>query len=313
MPLRTQTQISDPARTTPVGILFADIAGSTRLYERLGDTIAHVAVADCLEVMAEGIASEGGTLVKTIGDAVMGAFADAPATIRAALAIRRLVGEMQPIRDAGGHSHRLRVRTGLHFGPALADGGDWFGDTVNVAARLSDLASAGQILAAAEILPLLPPDLAELAEIFAEIEVKGREAPVRVARVTEPEAVQESTIVGLALRTAVPPPPETPVTLAMAGRSWTLPPGMRRIVLGREADCDVALKGSRASRRHATLERRGGRLVLVDHSSNGTWVVQGDDPPVRLSREELRLAQDGTISFGSLDDPDADRLDFRLG
>lgn len=314
MPLRAQSPTQDPPQAAAaVGILFADIAGSTRLYEMLGDAAAHLAVSDCLREMAEEIESGGGRLVKTIGDAVMGAFADAATTLRAGIGIRRRIAGLPPVPDGQGHPHRLRVRIGLHFGPALTDGDDWFGDTVNVAARLADLASAGQVLAAAETLALLPPDLAGLAEVFAEIEVKGRALPVRVARVAEPEAIRETTVVGLGLRPPAGPATRVSLTLEFAGRRWTLPPETRSLVIGRDPDCDLRLTGDRVSRRHATIERRRDRVLLIDHSSNGTWLQLGSEPPLRLSREEFALRGTGTVTFGSAGDEAEERLSFRLG
>ncbi len=293
------------------GIVFADIAGSTRLYEVLGDSAALAVINACMSTMGESVATHRGEVVKTIGDEVMAAFPDPDATFAAAIDMRRRILSMPPI-DANGRQIRVRVRIGLHFGPALRVKNDYFGDVVNIAARMVELASASQILTTGELLSLLPPNLRSLATEFAEIEVKGRQAPVRIARVADDTETVEHTQVRFG-ESAPPAMVEARVTLVFNGQRWTLPIGTRSIVLGREAGCDLLLTGALASRRHATIEIRRDKAVLIDHSSNGTWLLVGDDRPMRLQREEFGLMREGRIVFGNLDAPDADVLDFSVG
>ncbi len=116
--------------------LFADMAGFTALTEVHGDEHAADAAADfCRRVRA--LAEPGTEVVKTIGDAVMCRSADARAAVEAGLGMTL---------HFGGEHGALPVRVGMHTGPAIERGGDWFGGTVNVAARVAALAASGEVL-----------------------------------------------------------------------------------------------------------------------------------------------------------------------
>lgn len=293
------------------GILFADIVGSTRLYEQLGDAAALTLISNCLESMTQGLPDHGGRVVKTIGDEIMVVYSSPADAFRSAMDLRRRVAALPPV-SMGAASVRLRIRVGLHFGAALVEHGDYFGDAVNIAARLTELASASQILTTGELLALLPVNLRALATEFAEIEVKGRDAPVRIARVADDTAVQENTQVRFERSGAPPPAADLRLSLWLNGQALRVAPGTRRLIFGREADCDVLLAGALASRRHATIEVRRDKVVLADHSTNGTVLQIGADRAVHLRREEFGLMGRGRIVFGRPDAPDADVLDFAL-
>lgn len=298
--------------TRDVGILFADIVGSTRMYEMLGDEVALSVVNACFDAMADCVAGQGGQVVKTIGDALMASFDTAPQALSAAMQIRRRIAALPPVPGIAAQV-RARVRVGLHFGPALFDGDDYFGDTVNLAARMAGLASPGQILTTGDLLDRLPVHLRSLASEFAEIEVKGRHLPVRIARVSDDAATSENTQVRFEARVPTVPPVEAALTLTFAGRTWTAPPGTRRIVCGREAGCDILLTGALASRQHATIELRRDKVILIDHSTNGTVLLVAGERPVHLMREEFGLIRAGTIVFGRPEAADADTLAFTIG
>jgi adenylate cyclase len=292
------------------GIVFADIVGSTRLYELLGNERALAVVNCCIDAMAAGVTAHGGAVVKTIGDEIMAVFKTPWEAFSAAIDMRRRIAAL-PAVEGTDRQVRARVRIGLHYGPALYEKNDYFGDAVNVAARMAELASAGQILTTGDLLDLLPPNLRSLATEFAEIEVKGRIEPVRAARVADDVATQENTRVSFVK--AAPSAPTAALTLRHGLRVWTPPEGTRRILFGREDGCDVVLRGSLASRQHATIEVRRDKVILIDHSSNGTCLILGTDRPIRLRREEFGLINTGRIIFGTLEAEDADVLDFTVG
>lgn len=297
-------------KTQHVGILFADIVGSTKMYERLGDTRALAVVTTCFETMGKAVLGQGGQVVKTIGDEMMAAFPTADAALLAAMDIRRGMAALPPVAD-GEILIRPRVRIGLHFGPALFDNDDWYGDTVNLSARIAAVASAGQVLTTGELLDRLPLPLRALTSEFAQIEVKGRSEPVRIARVAEDQAGPETTLIRPP--SAAPArAPEASLRLVQNGRSWIVPAGTRSIVCGREPGCDVSLTGQQASRRHATIEIRRDKVVLMDHSTNGTWLMVDDERPVRLLREEFSMTRTGRIVFGDPAAVDADALQFTV-
>jgi len=294
-----------------VSILFADIVGSTLLYERLGDQIAVAVVQDTLAAVAQAVAAHQGRVVKTIGDEVMAVF-DAPeAGFAAAVEIRLRIAALPPLPEAQGGG-RVQLRIGLHFGAALMEEGDYFGDTVNIAARMVALANPDQILTTGDLLDRLPPDQREDVTEFAAIEVKGRREPVRVAQVTAGIARQEATQIGFGRAAAPLRAAEVKLTLTVLGRTWDVPAGTRRIVCGRDGACDLVLAGAQVSRQHATIEIRRDKVVLVDHSSNGTTLVVRDGRPVTLLREEFGMLQTGHIIFGRLNEPGAVVIGFAV-
>jgi class 3 adenylate cyclase len=134
-------------KITSLTFLFTDLKGSTELYERVGDLVAFDLVKAHFRVLNEIVASEAGAIVKTIGDAVMATF---PTPNRAVSAALRMREAMRDLND--GHSREdLLLKIGIHEGPCLAvvlnDRQDYFGTTVNIAARVQALADSRTILA----------------------------------------------------------------------------------------------------------------------------------------------------------------------
>ena len=116
-------------------ILFADLSGSTSLYEKLGDQRALVAVESVLTEMRKSIALHQGRVIKTIGDEIMAVLPSADAAMQAACDMQIRIAAIAPIDNV-----RLAIRAGFHYGPAIEEGGDFFGDAVNTAARMTGFA-----------------------------------------------------------------------------------------------------------------------------------------------------------------------------
>lgn len=134
-------------KITSLTFLFTDLQGSTALYERVGDLAAYDLVREHFRVLNEIVASEAGAVVKTIGDAVMATF---PTPDRAMAAALRMRDAMRELNAARGREDLL-LKIGLHEGPCLAvtlnDRQDYFGQTVNIAARVQALADSRAIFA----------------------------------------------------------------------------------------------------------------------------------------------------------------------
>jgi class 3 adenylate cyclase len=132
-------------RITSMTFLFTDLKGSTALYERVGDLVAYDLVHSHFDVLAQIIASQGGAIVKTIGDAVMATFPTPRRAVAAALAMRGAMRKLSQEQER----EELLLKIGIHEGPCLAvtlnDRQDYFGQTVNVAARVQHLATARAI------------------------------------------------------------------------------------------------------------------------------------------------------------------------
>ena len=138
-------------KITSMTFLFTDLKGSTELYERVGDLVAFDLVRAHFHVLNEIVAAEAGAVVKTIGDAVMATFSTPDRAVAAALRMR------EAMRDLGnGHKGEdLLLKIGIHEGPCLAvvlnDRQDYFGQTVNIAARVQALADSRSILATGSV------------------------------------------------------------------------------------------------------------------------------------------------------------------
>ena len=156
-------------------VLFADVSGSTALYEVLGDERAFALVETCLATMSACTAAAHGRVVKTIGDAVMAVFDSADQAASAAAEMQTRVAEFGPAVGV-----RLSLRIGLHFGPVVERDGDVFGDTVNLASRLCDLASKGQIVTDGDSARRLSAQHAARLQRLYSIPVKGKEQEVEL-------------------------------------------------------------------------------------------------------------------------------------
>jgi adenylate cyclase len=274
-------------------ILFADVSGSTALYELLGDKPAAKAIDALLGALKEVIATRDGQVVKTIGDELMVVFSNPEAACEAAREMQQRMATWPPTSGA-----KLAIRIGFHFGLVLEDKGDFWGDGVNTAARLAGLAKAGQILttgATANALPAL--QRSNLRDLDA-ISVKGKQDAVRVFELMWGDTEDATHVASMASSARV----EARLTLELGERTITFPREKSVLILGRENSCDIVIPEKTASRRHARIERRGAQYVLVDESTNGTYVAIEGDREVMLRRENVMLRGRGKIALGTSTD-----------
>ena len=298
--LATSSRMHDRPMTRQardVGILFADIAGSMRLYEAFGNRGALAAIEMCLGLMSNVVSQNGGFVVKTIGDEIMAAFPNALATWSAAVEMQRKIEGLSPLQGPQGLiQHGLRV--GFNYGPAIENNGDFFGTTVNVAARMVQLAKRGQIITTGDGEALLPPNRPFLTRALEWLPVKGRPDGVQVVEVLwNHDTESRTTVLGLA-PTPAAPEQTSELRLSLGPKSWLFDGRSSSISIGREPVNDVVVPSSSASRNHATIERRRDRWVLTDHSSNGTFLTLPGEQRIHLRREELILGREGRIGFG---------------
>ncbi len=161
-------------------VLFTDIVGSTAYFEQRGDTAGLAMIERHNRLLFPIIAEHRGRLVKTIGDAIMAAFAVPDAAVRAAVAMQRRLQQHNAGQTEADH---IRVRIGIHYGPVLERDGDLFGDTVNAAARIEALAAGGQVLIAGSVEAELGPDFPEPRSLFDALQVRGKRTPLEIHQV----------------------------------------------------------------------------------------------------------------------------------
>ncbi|MGI9416199.1 MAG: adenylate/guanylate cyclase domain-containing protein [Geminicoccaceae bacterium] len=292
------------SRTLSVAVLLADISGSTALYEEVGDAAAMRVISDELARLRETVRDHGGVYIREKGDDVLAYFDD---PVHAFSAMRAIV--------AGGAS-RLSVHAGLHFGPILLADDDIFGETVNLTARLAALANSGEALMSRDMVDHLSSIEAMLLPIGG-VWLKGIHAPLDVYSFTSDDT---------AMRTAMFPPDagfaspaSTPATgaevaliLSIADRVWRCRES-DSLMIGRSEDCDIILPRSWISRRHAVVTVRGGKALVEDRSSSGTYVAAGNDSAILLRREAIILTGYGTLSPAlPLAQAEADPIEFEV-
>ena len=283
-------------------VLFADVSGSTQIYEKLGDAEALHAVERCLNRMERAAAAHGGRVVKTIGDEIMAVFDDAAAAMRAACEMQQRIDALPPVSGI-----KMAIRVGFQFGPTLVENNDVFGDTVNTASRLADLAKAGQIVSTAETVRGLPPDLAEKLRAVDALSVKGKVEAINVV-----EALWQDNG-DLTMRSVAPlAPARTLLKLRHGDAEVVLGPSRPRLTLGRDTACDIVIRDPRASRSHGRIELRRDKFVLVDQSSNGSYVTFDGETEFALRREEAILRGRGRIAFGHAASAASETVEFAV-
>lgn len=275
-----------------LSIVFADISGSTRLYETLGDAVARELVAECLGVMSEQTTRFSGTVIKTIGDEIMCTFGSAEQAVEAAMGMQEGVTEDLPERNPHTPAS-LTIRVGLHFGPAILEGGDVFGDAVNVAARMAGLAKGGQIITTKDTAEMLPPALRSSTRHLDRLSVKGKSEDIDIFEIIW----QAEDVTRMATGLLKGQSRNASLLISYNGLERSLDQDMEPIILGRGKKADVVINDSMASREHARIECRRGKFILTDMSTNGTYVHTADGPSY-LRREDLVLSGEGRIAFG---------------
>lgn len=279
-------------KAATLAIVFADISGSTRLYESLGDAIARELVSQCLGVMTEYIDKNGGKVIKTIGDEIMCTFPSAEQAVEASMGMQEGVTEDLPDLNPNTPS-TLTIRVGLHYGPAILEGGDVFGDAVNVAARMAGLAKGGQIITTQDTAEELSPALRSSTRHLDRIPVKGKSEDIDIFEVIWQSEDVTRMATGL-LKSEVK---ESKLLLRYDGNEVKLDQNIDPFILGRGKKADMVVNDTMASREHARIECRRGKFILTDMSTNGTY-VQTPDGPSYLRREDIVLTGEGKIALG---------------
>lgn len=271
-------------------VLFADVSGSTHLYEVLGDTRAFSAIDGCLNILRRLTVVHSGRVVKTIGDEIMAIFPDAAVAAQAACEMQMLIGAKPPIDNM-----RLAIRIGLHCGPVLECDGDVFGDTVNIAARMTEIAQAQQIITTKATITMLPPIMRTSTRPLCGLNIKGKADDIEVLEIIWQEGEELTMMVGNTYTTNAAEPV---LRLVHQGNIFVVDASHPVITIGRDEQADIVIQNRKASRMHARIEHRRDKFVLIDLSSNGSYVNIKGETEIQLRREEMVLRESGLISLG---------------
>jgi adenylate cyclase len=287
------------AKDLEVAILFADVVGSTQLYDKFGDTKASETVAACLDVMKDATRQFNGKVIKTIGDEVMSTFPSVDEAMSAAILMQTRITADNKQEDRIAVS----IRIGCHFGPVVQEQNDIFGAAVHTANRMTSQAKAKQIVISGETVKNMSDKFQEVTRQIDVATVRGKLDEVALYELLwNPD---EATSMLPTMQWEDQDRKASKVELSFRDQSIEVSDLRKSVTLGRADDNDLIIKGNLISRIHAKVEMRRGKIIVVDQSTNGTFLLnlQGDETFVR--RDSAQLRGEGTIGLGRVEEPGA--------
>lgn len=285
------------AKDLEVAILFADVVGSTQLYDEYGDAKASETVARCLDVMKDATHQHNGTVIKTIGDEVMSTFPTVDEAMAAARQMQTRISE-----DSSGPGRiPVSIRIGCHYGPVVQERNDIFGAAVHTANRMTSQAKARQIVISGPTVERLSEEWRAQTRQIDVATVRGRLDEVALFElVWQPE---EATSMLPTIEWESRARKANRLVLSFRDKTIVVNDQRKNINLGRADDNDLVVKGNLISRIHARVEMRRGKFVLVDQSTNGTFLQNSRGEETFVRRDTTELAGEGVIGLGRVAKP----------
>lgn len=283
------------ARDNSVAVLFADVVGSTELYEVLGDFKARETVGQCIDVMRRATEAYNGRVVKTIGDEVMATFPTADGAMNAARDMQTAISKGEVV-SAGGAP--LAIRVGCDFGPVIPEERDVFGSTVNTANRVTSQAKAAQVLITENMVANLGAEWRAAVRQIDLAPLKGKSGEVAMY-----EALWQSEDVTSMLPTIKwgeeqKKKPRGRMRVRYLGKEVVVDPSRPHATLGRSEENDLVVKGNLISRLHARIEMSRDRFMLVDQSTNGSFILNRKGEELFVRRDSVQISGEGVIGLG---------------
>lgn len=302
--------------TTPnATVVFADLAGSTGVYEALGNAAAAEAIAGITHWIAGVCEAHGGRVVKLLGDGVLALYARAADAVSAVVALQRAHARKLPDWP---NELRMRLQIGVATGEVVEVDGDCYGDAVNVASRLSDLSGPDHIWTTRTVVSQLAglPEGVRVRSL-GPIPLRGRSEAAEIFQVDWQPDLQSRHLTRpatLSDHVLTRPPPGGGVRLSWHDQRRRFRAEDLPIHLGRADEAQFQVADQRVSRNHARIEWRNGALVLADMSSYGTWVrFAGGADALNLRRDECVLVGAGELALGAaFDDASAPIVRFEV-
>jgi adenylate cyclase len=284
-----------------LAILFADVVGSTRLFEAMGDVRARDMVATCIDVMREATEQHNGTLIKTIGDEVMSTFPTADDALNAAGQMQKQIAAHTELRVEG---QPVSIRIGCHFGPVVLENRDVFGGSVHTANRMTSQAKAGQIITTSATVERLSPEWrASVRQIDVAV-IRGQGGEVALYEVLWQTEDVTSMLPAIALNGRDARRPRR-LRLSVQSQEVVLDEQRPQVAIGRADDNDIVIRGNLISRLHARIEFSRNRFTLTDQSTNGTFVKISGEEEAFVRRDSMPIKGEGLIGLGRIPDRDS--------
>ncbi len=295
-------------------IAFVDLTGSVSVFETLGNDRATKAITKLTQWIGSVGVENGGQVVKMLGDGVLLSFASNQAAVDTMMQIQQ-----EHAKRSAQWPNRLRlmVQIGVARGQVVQVDDDCFGDAVNLASRLSDLAGPEQILVTDAVIHQLGPRNGVRSRSLGPMRIKGRMELCEVFRVEwQSEMLSEFLTLPADLhqRSMEKESVFGGIELGWLDVSHAFSLTDLPLKIGRVPEADFVVNDPRVSRLHASIDVRSGNYVLEDISSYGTWVrFDGAENAISLRRQECLLHSDGEIAMGApFTDFSAPTVSFRL-
>jgi len=282
------------AKDLEVAILFADVVGSTQLYDKFGDTKASETVARCLDVMKDSTYQFNGTVIKTIGDEVMATFPTVDDAMGAA-------SQMQARISAGDAEINVSIRIGCHFGPVVQEQNDIFGAAVHTANRMTSQAKSKQIIISGTSVEQMSADWRAQTRQIDVATVRGRIDEVALFELLwQPD---EATSMLPTIDWDSKTKGASRIRLTFRDSTVVVDENRKNMNMGRADDNDLVVKGNLISRIHARVEMRRGKFILIDQSTNGTFLENAHGEETFVRRDSSELTGEGIIGLGRVAKP----------
>ncbi len=277
---------------TKLAIIFADISKSTQLFEAYGNIRARDIVSHTLSILSNITTEYEGVVIKTIGDEVMCTFEVLDKAIDASLRMPQAVHEDEELAEIG-----ISIKIGLHYGDVLQEKSDVYGDAVNVAARMVQLARPDQIITTRETVQFLPVYQHSSLRSLGSVQVRGKQDDIEIFELLwQPDTTDLTIMHGqMPLRQQVP---KARLFLRYANKDFQLEKEALPFLMGRGEKNNLVVRDQSVSRTHASIEYRRGKFVLIDRSTNGTFLQINDEELVFLHRDQMHLRREGVILLG---------------
>jgi class 3 adenylate cyclase len=295
-----------PVTSRPLCVLLADVPGSGALREKLGDVEAGRAIQRCLNRIERAAAACGGRLARADDDkAMVLLFDSAEQGFLAARDMQQKIEDLPPVRG-----DKLAIRVAFCFGDVTEQIDDVAGDAMIIATRLLALAKPMQILTEEAAIKVLPAHCLTSVGRLGSICVKGIANLVQLWEVFWRGGEE---LVAVPDRFAPTQPSEFKLRLRHGEKEIFVGAKRTAMTLGRDNKSDLVIGDPRTSRRHARIELRHDRFVLIDHSTNGTYIASDADSGYAVKGDEAVLRGRGRISFGFPYQPGiADYVDYAV-
>ena len=287
-------------------VLFADLRGSTALFETLGNAAATALVTQTVATIGQAVSDGNGRIVKTLGDGLMAVFDSPRDGIKAAIRMHELLarsilrGRQFDTTAQASSLRALRMQIALARGEVVDMAGDCFGDAVNVAARLLDHAGDNETLITTEVLGGLTPMVKARFRSLDLIAVRGRVEPVHVLVLDQTHDGQHGDMAATQFGEMVPAVEPDGIRLTWLDLDRVFDVNSMPIVLGRSVQATHCITDGRVSRLHARIDWHAGTFSVTDLSYNGTFVRFGSAGDIlSLKRGSCTLHGTGSIGLGS--------------